>query len=395
MGLIEDGEKYLVQNYGRLKVAFTEGKGARLWDQTGKEYLDFLAGIAVTNLGHSHPKVAEAVAAQALKLVHTSNLYYIGPQVELARWLVDHSFADRAFFCNSGTEANEAALKMARKWGAENKDGAFEIVAAEDSFHGRTMFSLAVTGQKKHQKGFAPLVPGVRIVPYGDAAAVEKALTAKTAAVIVEPIQGEGGVRVPPEGYLAALREICDREKVLLIYDEVQTGMGRTGRLFAYEEAGAPPDIMTLAKALGNGFPIGATLANEKAASALGPGSHASTFGGNFLACAAALAVVREFEEKDVPAMAREMGQYLRERLQEVAADLDCVQEVRGKGLLLGMALDRPGQPVVNDLFEDGVIINCTAETVLRFVPPLTITREEVDEMIPKLRVALEKLERS
>jgi len=390
---LADSAKYLMNTYGRQPVAFARGEGMRLFDDRGREYLDFCAGIAVTALGHAHPGVAAALAEQAQRLIHTSNLYHIEPQVELARWLCGHSFADRVFFCNSGAEANEAALKLARRWGAQNKNGAYEIIATAGSFHGRTMFALSVTGQSKFHAGFEPLVPGIVTVPYDDAEAVERALTVRTAAVIVEPIQGEGGILVPSPGYLPRLREICDQNRVLLIYDEVQTGMGRTGPLFAYEEMGAAPDIMTLAKALGNGFPIGAALAREEVAAAFAPGAHASTFGGNFLACRAGLAVAAALDDGSLLARARETGAYFQARLRELKARHDAAMEVRGKGLLLGLALDRPGAGVVSFCLERGMVINCTAERVLRFTPPLIVTAGEIDKLIPVLDDALAGLE--
>lgn len=387
-----DAGKYLMNTYARQPVAFVRGEGTRLWDSEGREYLDFVAGISVVNLGHAHPAVASAVAEQARKLVHTSNLYHILPQSELAEKLCRLCFADRVFFCNSGTEANEAALKLARRWAKEHRNGACEIITTEGSFHGRTMFGLSVTGQSKFHQGFTPLVPGVTVVPYNDPAAVERAVNKKTAAVIVEPVQAEGGVRVPAADYLKNLRDICNRHGILLILDEVQTGMGRTGHLFAHQAAGIEPDIMTLAKALGNGFPIGAMLATEQAARAFTPGSHAATFGGNFLACAAALAVLQELEDGTLLEQARVTGAYFLRRLQELASRHDCVMEVRGRGLLLGLALDRQGKKAVDFCREHGMLINCTAETVLRFTPPLIITPGEIDRLLPVLDLALSRL---
>jgi acetylornithine/N-succinyldiaminopimelate aminotransferase len=390
-----DNQKNHVMNtYARFPVAFALGEGAKLWDEQGREYLDFLSGISVVNLGHAHPAVARAISDQAGKLLHTSNLFQIRPQIDLADRLCELSFADAVFFCNSGTEANEAALKLARKWGSLNKNGAAEIITMEGSFHGRTMFALSVTGQSKFHAGFAPLVPGVIVVPYNDVEAVARAITDRTAAVIVEPVQAEGGVRAPTPDYLPRLRELCDRENVLLIYDEVQTGIGRTGKLFAYEHSGAAPDIMTLAKALGNGFPIGAMLANARAAAAFTPGSHAATFGGNFLACVAGLAVLREFDDGRVLAHVNEVSAYFRGRLREIAARHDCVLEVRGQGLLLGLALDRPGRAVVEYCLRQGMIINCTADTVLRFSPPLIVAEGEIDRLMPVLDEGIGNLEK-
>lgn len=393
MDFKQESSKYLMNTYGRLPVAFVSGEGVKLKDSEGREYIDFVAGLAVANLGHAHPKVAAAICEQARKLVHTSNLYHILPQIELGRWLVEHSFADRAFFCNSGAEANEAALKLARRWAGKHRSGAHEIITTEGSFHGRTMFALSVTGQTKFHSGFEPLVPGVVMVPYNDPDAVEAAVTERTAALIVEPIQGEIGVRVPGDDYLKKLRDICDRNEIILIFDEVQTGMGRTGYLFAHEAWGVVPDVITLAKALGNGFPIGAMLANEKTASAFEPGSHAATFGGNHLACCAALAVVEEFEDGSLLEHVRETGGYFKGRLQELADKYDCVAEVRGKGLHLAMELDRPGAQAMKYCMDKGMIINCTAERVLRFVPPLIIKKEEIDLLLPVLDEALRGVE--
>ncbi len=393
MGIIETGEQKLIKTYGRKAVAFEKGLGARLWDEKGEEYTDFLAGIAVVNLGHAHPGVAEAVADQAKKLVHTSNLYHIGPQAELAKRLTGKSFADRAFFCNSGAEANEAALKLARKWASINKPGAAEIITTEGSFHGRTMFALSVTGQDKFHKGFEPLVPGVTVVPYNDLAAMEDAVGERTAAVIVEPVQGEGGVNIPADGYLSGLRKLCDEREALLIFDEVQTGMGRLGKLFGHEVFGVTPDVMTLAKALGNGFPVGAMLAVERAAEAFSPGTHASTFGGNFLACRAALAVLDALEDGKLLEHARETGAYFMERLEELKAEHECVLEVRGKGLLIGVELDRPGAAAVDYCMAERLIINCTADKILRFAPPLVIEKSDIDRLSPVLDAALSKLE--
>ncbi|MFO8057291.1 MAG: acetylornithine transaminase [bacterium] len=388
----KESGKYLMSTYARLPVAFVEGAGMRLWDSEGLEYLDFLAGIAVANLGHAHQEVAQAICDQAFTLVHTSNLYQIEPQIELARRLCGMSFADKAFFCNSGAEANEGAMKLARRWGHDYKNGASEIIAMEGSFHGRTLFTLSATGQPKFHKGFEPLVPGVTIVSYNDLDEVEKAISEKTAAVIVEPLQGEGGVIVPEKGYLKGLREICDRHEVLLIFDEVQTGMGRTGEMFAYQGEGVAPDIMTLAKALGNGVPIGAVLAKDKAARAFVPGTHAATFGGNFLSCKAATAVLDVFEKKDLLAHVKETGRYFRQKLEELQARHKCIKEVRGKGLLLGMELIVPGKEVVDRCMEEGMIINCTAEKVLRFAPPLIVTTEDIDKLIAVLDEALQAL---
>ncbi|MEW5762958.1 MAG: acetylornithine transaminase [Bacillota bacterium] len=376
-------ERYLMPTYGRAPVAPVRGEGARLWDADGREYLDFTAGVAVCSLGHCHPRVVEAVQAQAARLLHCSNLYYIEQQARLAMLLVEHSALDRAFFCNSGAEAVEGAIKLARKWAKAHKGAeSYEIITAFNSFHGRTLACITATGQLKYQKGFEPLPRGFRYVPFNDLAALEKAVNEHTCAVMLEPVQGEGGVNVAEPEYLRGVRELCDRERLLLILDEVQTGMGRTGRLFAYEHYGIAPDVVTLAKALGGGVPIGSLLAREEVAQAFAPGDHASTFGGNPLACAAALAVVQVTLEENLPAHAARTGAYLMERLRELAGQYRFVREVRGLGLMVGIELSRPGAPIVARCRERGLLINCVNGYVLRLVPPLVITTREVDEAV-------------
>ena len=366
--------------YARLPVALVRGRGSEVWDADGKRYLDFFAGIAVNNLGHCHPAVVEAIRRQAGTLLHTSNVYYSAPVTELAALLARHSFAERMFVCNSGAEANEAAMKLARRWGADRGGGRYELLAASGSFHGRTFTTLTATGQEKYQRGFQPLLPGIRFVPFDDLDATEAAVRDETVAIMVEPIQGEGGVNVPGPDYLAGLRALAERRKLLLIFDEVQCGMGRTGQLFAHEHAGVTPDIMTLAKALGGGLPIGAMCTTERIAAVFTPGSHASTFGGNPLTCAAAVAALTELAQPAFLARVRELGGYLRERLETLAARVPMIRQVRGRGLMLGTELDRQGAPIVQRCLEAGLLINCTAERVLRFLPPLVITRAEIDE---------------
>src|SRR5213594_4539710 len=329
--------------YARQPVAFVRGRGAELWDADGKRYLDFFAGLAVNNLGHCHPAVVEAIRAQATTLLHASNVYYTAPAVELAALLCRHSFAERVFLCNSGAEANEAAMKLARRWGSEH-GSRYEILATVGSFHGRTFATLTATGQEKYHTGFLPLLPGVRLVPYDDLPAMEAAVRDETVAIMVEPIQGEGGVVVPAPGYLAWLRALTERRDVLLILDEIQCGLGRTGRLFAHEHAGITPDIMTLAKALGGGLPIGATCTTERVAAAFTPGAHGSTFGGNPVACAAAIAALLALAEPELLEHVRRVGQHFRSRL-EALVGRHGVREVRGMGLMLGTVLDRPGAP--------------------------------------------------
>jgi acetylornithine aminotransferase len=333
-----------------------------------------------------------AIQKQAQQLLHASNLYYTEPQVRLAQMLVDHSFAEKVFFCNSGAEANEAAIKLARRY-AHQKYGPdrYEIITMRQSFHGRTMATLTATGQEKVQQGFEPLLPGFTYVPFNDLAAVEQALTDRTAAVLLEPIQGEGGVHVASRAYLKGLRDLCRKRDLLLIFDEVQTGMGRTGTLFAYEQLGVEPDVMTLAKGLGGGMPIGACLATDNAASAFTHGSHASTFGGNPLACAASLAVLRVLLDGRVLEQSRVTGNYLAKGLQDLKDRLPIVKDVRGLGLLLGLELSVDGKPVVTDCLARGVLINCTVDRVLRFVPPLIVTQREIDRLLDTLSNVLSK----
>jgi acetylornithine aminotransferase len=361
-----------------------------LWDETGKAYLDFVAGIAVCNLGHAHPEVARAVSEQAATLVHVSNLYYTRPQVDVAEQLVQHSFADRVFFCNSGAEANEAAIKLARKYFKEKgSPDRFRIIAMEQSFHGRTMATLSATGQAKIRKGFDPVLEGFDFVPFNDAQALKSAIDDATAAVLLEPIQGEGGVRCPDPGYLETVRRICDAAGVLLIFDEIQTGMGRTGRLFAYEHFGIEPDVMTLAKALANGLPMGAMLAREEVAAAFDAGAHASTFGGTPLVAAASRAVLRIMLERDIPATCQRTGIYFQDKLRGLMARHSVIKDVRGMGLLLGLGLDIDGEPVVQACRERGFLINCIQGSVLRFVPPLVVTTDEIDRLVECLDAVL------
>jgi len=380
---MEKADKYIVKNYGRYPIVAARGKGCRLWDADGKEYLDFLAGIAVNNLGHCHPRVVEALRKQAGELIHCSNLYHIPPQIELAELLCENSFAEKAFFCNSGAEANEAAIKLARKYSREKYGPErFEIITASESFHGRTMATLSATGQEKIQRFFDPLLHGFTHVPYDDAEALEKAITSRTCAVMLEPIQGESGVNVPSSDYFREIRRICDKNSVLLIFDEVQVGMGRTGHLFAYEHFGVEPDIMTLAKALAGGAPIGAMLTRDEYAAAFTPGSHGSTFGGNPLVTAAAVAAVKTITEDGFLGHVLEMGDYLRSRLGELEGRYPFLTEVRGIGLMVGMGLSIPGADIIRKGHERGLLLTCTHDTVLRFVPPLVVTRDEIDEMM-------------
>ena len=384
--LKQDAARYLMQTYTRQPLSIVRGRGTKVYDFEGREYLDFVGGIAVNILGHGHPDLVQAIQRQAAQLIHTSNLYYTEPQVKLAQTLVDHSFADKVFFCNSGAEANEAAIKLARRY-SHDKYGAgrYEIITMKNSFHGRTMATITATGQEKVQKGYEPLLPGFRYVAFNSLEELERAVTDKTAAIMLEPIQGEGGVHVADREYLKQARHLCTKKDVLLIFDEVQTGMGRTGTLFAYEQLGVQPDIMTLAKGLGGGMPIGACLATDAVAQAFSPGSHASTFGGNPLACAAGLAVCRVLLEGKVLDQARRMGEYFSKGLLDCKELHRVVREVRGLGLLQGIELDMDGKIVVAECLARGILINGTGEHVLRFVPPLIITQPEIDRLLDTL----------
>ncbi|MEW6427472.1 MAG: aspartate aminotransferase family protein [Thermodesulfobacteriota bacterium] len=385
--MIERSERVFMKTYGRMAAVMVEGRGCTLVDSEGREYLDFLSGIAVCSLGHCHPAVTEAICRQAGKLVHVSNLFYTVPQTELAERLVANSFADRVFFCNSGAEANEAAIKLARKHSAA---GRYEILTLEGSFHGRTLATVAATGQPKFHQGFEPMPAGFRSVPYGDEAALAAAIGPATCAIMVEPLQGEGGVRPLGRDYLAAIRKLCDRHGLLLIFDEVQVGMGRTGTLFAYEQLGVRPDIMTLAKALGNGLPIGAMLAREDVAAAFVPGSHASTFGGNPVAAAAANAVLDVMLAPEFLPTVRDRGEYLAAALAGLAAKYPAIAtQNRGMGLLQGLVLAPAARPhgpaMIARLFEAGILANFAGNTALRFVPPLIVGRAEIDRLIGEL----------
>jgi predicted acetylornithine/succinylornithine family transaminase len=384
------GERYVMGTYKRFPLVLTRGSGMAVWDCEGREYLDFIGGIAVCSLGHSHPKVVAAIQNQAAALTHVSNLYHIPPQIELARLLVENSFADKVFFCNSGAEANEAAIKLARKYGCDILGGKYKIITMENSFHGRTLATVTATGQEKFQKGFEPLLDGFVYVPFNNLAALEKAVSEETCAILLEPIQAEGGVRVPDEGYLQGVRKICDDRNILMMLDEVQVGMGRTGKLFAYMHEGAAPDIMTLAKALGNGFPIGAMLATDKVAAAFSPGNHASTFGGNPLAMAAGKATVEVMTQEGIIEQGARIGLYLMEKLSELKSRHRCIKEIRGRGLIVGVELDKEVAGVINRCLGEGVLIGSAGTHVLRFLPPLIVERKDVDRLINTLDRVLE-----
>ncbi|NJD77756.1 MAG: acetylornithine transaminase [Candidatus Methanoperedens sp.] len=372
--IVRKFDKYIFDTYTRQPVAIKKACGAVVTDVDGKEYIDCVAGIAVNNVGHCHPAVVGAIKRQVEQLIHVSNLYYTEQQAVLAEGLVNLTGMDRVFFCNSGTEAVEGALKLARK-----ATGKKEFIAAEHAFHGRTRGALSVTHKEKYRKPFEPLAPAV-FVPYNDADAIRAAINENTAGVILEPIQGEGGVIIPSDNYLKEVREICDEKNVLLILDEVQTGFGRTGKWFASEHSGIRADIMTTAKAMGGGFPMGSMLARENVASKFVRGDHASTFGGNALACAAAIATIDVIKKEKLVERSEEMGKYLIQKLSTL--DKDYVKEIRGKGLMVGMELSVKCEDIVSKARERGILLNCTSESVLRFVPPLTITKEQLDKVV-------------
>jgi len=390
---IAEERRYLFQNYGRQPIVIERGEGTRVWDTEGREYLDFVGGLAVTSLGHAHPVLTEAVAKQASTLIHMSNLFYTTPMIELAKLLVEHSCLDRAFFCNSGTEAVEAAVKLARRWGHDKRNGAFEIIATEGGFHGRTMGALAATGTARYREPFEPLSPGFHHVPWDDIRAIRAATTERTVAVLLEPIQGEGGVNVPSPGYLKAVREWCTERGILLILDEVQTGIGRTGTLFAYEQEGIEPDILTLAKGLAGGVPIGAVLAREEIAAHFVPGDHGTTFGGNPLAAAAGKAVLEYVIKQDLPGRARQASERLVARLRSLEDRFPIVTEVRGRGLLLAIGLDRDAAAeVVAACRERGLLVNNVRPDAIRLMPPLTVSDDEIDRACDILEDALASL---
>ena len=370
-------ERYVIPSYGRTPVVFVRGRGSWLWDSEGKKNLDFFPGYAVSGLGHCHAMVVRAVAGQARRLLHAPNIYYIPQQGRLAELIVEHAFPGKCFFCNSGAEANEAAMKLARKAG--EKSGRYEIISMFNSFHGRTFATVTATGQTKYQQGFAPLLPGVRHVPFGDIKALSGAVSEKTCAVMIEPIQGEGGIIVAPPDYFKALRRLCDERGLLLIMDEVQTGMGRTGKYFAYQHFGITPDVMTLAKTLGGGLAIGSMLAAAKYADLIQPGTHASTFGGNPLACAAGIATFEAIEKERILGNVKQMGRYLRSRMERLAERYGFIKEVRGEGLMLGMQLGIDGKMVVAECLKRGMLTNSTGDNVLRCMPAMTVTKAEID----------------
>lgn len=377
------GKENVMNTYGRLPIALVKGSGTWVWDSEGKPYLDFVTGLAVTSLGHSHPEIVETIRQQAGEMLHSSNMYWIANQVKLARMLTDHSFADKAFFCNSGGEANEGAIKLARKYAKKNYgQDKYKIVSLKNSFHGRTLATLTATGQDKYHKDYEPLPAGFSYIEMNDLKGLEGAIDEQTAAVIIESIQGEGGVHPISKEFAHKLREVCNEYGALLIIDEVQTGIGRTGKLFAHEWLGVTPDIVTMAKALGNGVPIGAVIASDKVASAFLPGDHAATFGGNHLATAVGCKVMEIMTREDFLPEVRKKGEYFKKRLQELAQKHGLEGQVRGLGMMIGLPLKEKGPEIVSFCSDKGLLINCVGGTTLRFLPPLTVKTEEIDQAI-------------
>lgn len=386
-------ERFVIPNYRRYPVVLVRGEGSYVWDADGRRYLDLFPGWGCGLLGHCPPRVVSAVQEQVARLIHVPNTWYMEPQGRLAEALATRAFEGaQCFFCNSGAEAVEAALKLARAYGRSQGGNRYKIITCENSFHGRTFGALSATGQPKYHQGFEPLVPGFHYVPYGDADAVRAAVDEETAAVLVEPIQGEGGVRVPPEGYLQQLRAICDEAGVLLILDEVQTGLGRTGKWFAFQWEDIVPDVVTLAKGMAGGVACGAVIARSDIAAALKPGMHASTFGGNPIASAAALATIETIEQENLLAHVQRLAELFRERLEPLSANSEVVKEVRVRGGMVGIELYVDGTPVVEECFRQGVLINCTAGTVLRLLPALNLTEEQAREGCDVLCEAIAKL---
>ncbi len=376
---IEMFDKYVIANYGRLPRVIVKGKGCYMYDADGNEILDMFPGWAVSGIGHCHPKVVEAVRKQAAELLHIDNTFYSEPQGKLAKLLSERAFGGKCFFCNSGAEANEAALKLARLYTSKEK---YKFITAEGSFHGRTFATVTATAQPKYHEGFLPLLPGFVYVPFNDTKALEEAFTDEVAAVMVEPIQGEGGINIATNEYLHTVRELCDKNNAVMILDEVQTGIGRTGKWFAYQHFDVTPDIITMAKTLGGGVAIGAMMARPEIAAVLVPGKHASTFGGNALACAAAIGVIEAIEEENLLQNANELGKYIMQKLEELKSKHSIIDHVRGIGLMLGIQLTKPGAKIVDSCLQKGLRINCTHDTVLRFMPPMIATKEQIDKAI-------------
>ena len=377
--IIDLFDKYVIANYGRLPMAIVKGQNGYVYDAEGNEILDMFPGWAVSGIGHCHPKVVDAIRTQAEILLHIDNTFYIPLQGKLAELLSKRAFGGKCFFCNSGAEANEAAMKLARKHTAPEK---YKFITAEGSFHGRTFAAVTATAQSKYHDGFLPMLPGFEYVPFNDTKALTDAFSDEVAAVMLEPIQGEGGVNISSEEFLSTARQLCDQNEALLILDEVQTGIGRTGKWFGYQHYDIQPDIITMAKTLGGGVAIGAMMAGEKIAKSLTPGSHASTFGGNPLACAAGVAVIEAIEEENLLENAQQLGSYATQKLNELKEKHTIIDHIRGRGLMIGIQLNEPGVEIVDKCLEKGLRINCTHETVLRFMPAMTVKKEQIDSAI-------------
>lgn len=392
--IIDLTQKYVMNTYGRLPVALVRGKGSYVWDADGKKYLDFFSGLAVDNLGHGHPRILYAISKQAGELLHVSNLFHIENQSRLAERLVKNSFGDKVFFCNSGAEANEGAVKLARKY-AKKKFGPqrFEVITMKNSFHGRTLAMITATGQEKYQKGFEPLMPGFKYAEFGDIDSLRAAITEATCAILIEPIQGEGGVRMAPPDYFKSVRELCQEKGILLILDEVQTGLGRTGKLFAYEHLQIEPDIMTLAKALASGLPIGAVVARDFVAETFVPGDHASTFGGNPFVTSVALATLEILLEEGFLSDVESKGNYLLQKLKTLAKEEPLLQEIRGMGFMVALDMKCEAKPLVLKGLEKGLLMNAVQEKTLRLLPPLIVTKKEIDEFIKILKDVIQSHE--
>lgn len=383
---IELFNKYVIANYGRLPRVIVKGEGCYMYDADGNKILDMFPGWAVSAIGHCHPRVVDALRKQAGELLHIDNTFYSEQQGELAKLLSERAFGGKSFFCNSGAEANEAALKLARLHTSQEK---YKFITAEGSFHGRTFATVTATAQPKYHEGFLPLLPGFIYVPFNDISALESAFSDEVAAVLVEPIQGEGGINVATAEYLQAIRRLCDENGAVMILDEVQTGMGRTGKWFGYQHFDVEPDIITMAKALGGGVAIGAMMAREEIAASLVPGKHASTFGGNCLACAAGVSVIKAIEEDNLLENATQLGQYIKDKLEQLKQKHSIIDSVRGIGLMIGVQLNGPGKKIVDKCLEMGVRINCTNNTVLRFMPPMIATKDHIDQAIEILDTVL------
>jgi len=391
--LIENEKKYLMQTYSRPAMVLDKGEGMKVWDLEGKQYYDFIGGIAVNALGYSHPKLIQAIKNQTEKLIHCSNLYYSEPQITLAKMLVELSCGDKVFFGNSGAEVNEGAIKIAVKYFKDQGKDKHKIIYMKNSFHGRTIGTLAATGKYKYQKDYLPLLPKFKEAIFNDLESVKAAIDEEVVAVLVEPIQGEGGIKIATQEFIKGLRELCDKEGILLIFDEIQCGLGRTGKMFAYKYYGVEPDILTIAKSLGGGIPIGAFIAKDKIASSFKPGDHGTTFGGNPVACAAAIANIKVLQEEDLIGKCQKKGEYFKAKLEGLKEKYpEKIEEVRVLGLMVGIELKEEGQEIVKKCLGEGVLINCTAGNVLRFLPPLIVEEKEIDYLIEILDKILKKI---